>query len=355
MEQWALFTLPDTAPDRTGSKTVLDTQNIEETSLHLTPDTGGFNSVSSAQSWLYRPRLYSALSNEGSNRIPSTRDLYQTRTSPPSYTSWLDNTWGPPDLSLTGPAEPSGFQLSNYETPQGLGGLMPLPSPFTNDFATADSWGPQFDDEALDNARLEVDSSVALEYAGFSAFPDSPTDVSGHTTNQNLPSHHALDFDQSESIPASPIQPSHICKVCHFVCATAAALSQHHAQFHARRHPYRLRSHDWEMSCDYTRCPRHSDPFRRKDHYRNHLREFHKEDVEKPGPKDDEAWWHDRIIKGEWWRCKSCLNRVVVRENNFKCPTCGETMSQKRQDMREPMRNLPLDGEEGSKPDEYRG
>lgn len=72
------------------------------------------------------------------------------------------------------------------------------------------------------------------------------------------------------------------------------------------------------MLCDYRRCPRHREPFHRADHFRDHLRDQHKEDLPKRGERahaPDDAWWRERspaAVYGGWWRCSKCFARVVV-------------------------------------------
>ncbi|RDA94294.1 hypothetical protein CP533_0557, partial [Ophiocordyceps camponoti-saundersi (nom. inval.)] len=102
--------------------------------------------------------------------------------------------------------------------------------------------------------------------------------------------------------------------------------------------------------CDYPRCSRHQDPFHRLDHFRDHLREFHKEDIEKRsnnpvvvmGGRDD-ARHHQQQQRpvvdlsavatngggGGWWRCRRCLKRV---HHTDTCPSCKTPSQPKRKD-----------------------
>ncbi|KAK0742828.1 hypothetical protein B0T18DRAFT_170929 [Schizothecium vesticola] len=85
-----------------------------------------------------------------------------------------------------------------------------------------------------------------------------------------------------------------------------------------------------KFPCDYGWCPRHKEqqPFSRQDHYRDHLRNAHFEDLPIRGPgKMDEGWWAGRSrfsVAGDWWRCNKCLvMRVSIGRDDFVCPGCG--------------------------------
>ena len=101
--------------------------------------------------------------------------------------------------------------------------------------------------------------------------------------------------------------------------------------------------------CDYPNCERYSQPFRRKDHFRDHLRDYHKEDIaiaprrltptasdseQKRLHEEREAWEAERI---RWWRCARCLTRVEVFIDGYECRTCNLPLETDRQDRR---RNL---------------
>jgi hypothetical protein len=96
------------------------------------------------------------------------------------------------------------------------------------------------------------------------------------------------------------------------------------------------------MNCDYSRCP-HKDPFR-KDHCREHYREYHNEDLIKRGmPKLDNSDKGKRNSKRSrkmpetveeflatrhypnlsWWRCAKCVQRVNINTNKYMCPRCN--------------------------------
>ncbi|OAA70040.1 Zinc finger, C2H2-like protein [Akanthomyces lecanii RCEF 1005] len=86
--------------------------------------------------------------------------------------------------------------------------------------------------------------------------------------------------------------------------------------------------------CDYPKCARRRDPFHRRDHFRDHLREFHKEDIEKRGGSVNEEWLEDRNLSSTWWRCAKCLVRNYVEQNGYECPKCKTTCQAKRKELR---------------------
>lgn len=96
--------------------------------------------------------------------------------------------------------------------------------------------------------------------------------------------------------------------------------------------------------CDYTRCGRSSEPFTRKDHYRDHLRDYHKEDLgcakaqKKRGGREwaaeQTAWLAERKVSPRWWRCARCLVRRQVQEDGWDCPNCKVSCEQDRIDTR---------------------
>ncbi|KAG5952520.1 hypothetical protein E4U53_000653 [Claviceps sorghi] len=88
------------------------------------------------------------------------------------------------------------------------------------------------------------------------------------------------------------------------------------------------------FSCDYPRCSRRRDPFHRLDHFRDHLREFHKEDIEKRGGSLDHDWLGDRRVSPTWWRCSKCLSRIYIEHNGYECPTCKTSCQAKRKEVR---------------------
>ncbi|KAK1770745.1 hypothetical protein QBC33DRAFT_215051 [Phialemonium atrogriseum] len=87
--------------------------------------------------------------------------------------------------------------------------------------------------------------------------------------------------------------------------------------------------------CDYKKCPRSQDPFYRPERLRNHLRDYHKEDLPKKGTKASAEWLKERNVQPKWWRCYSCLKRVEIRREGFTCPTCNQVCEPDRQSLRE--------------------
>ncbi|KAK4229409.1 zinc finger protein AEBP2 [Podospora fimiseda] len=112
----------------------------------------------------------------------------------------------------------------------------------------------------------------------------------------------------------------------------SADLDRHHNMVHLDETKKK------KFVCDYKRCGRHEIPFFRQDHFRDHLRDFHKEDLPKRSKKEDVSWWSGRsksATANGWWRCNKCLiTRVSVRGNGFVCPTCGASCELERQKLR---------------------
>ena len=97
-----------------------------------------------------------------------------------------------------------------------------------------------------------------------------------------------------------------------------------------------IRDEDKEkFYCDYKRCTRYQDPFYRPERLRNHLRDFHKEDLPKKGTKASKEWLKERNVRPGWWRCYSCLKRVEIRHDGYTCPTCNQVCEQDRQGLRQ--------------------
>ncbi|KAK4154172.1 hypothetical protein C8A00DRAFT_14691 [Chaetomidium leptoderma] len=89
--------------------------------------------------------------------------------------------------------------------------------------------------------------------------------------------------------------------------------------------------------CDYKKCGRHAAPFFRQDHFRDHLRIYHKEDLLRRGNKGDEEWWATRApraLNNGWWRCSRCLARVGLDKSGFVCAGCGNPCEKERQQYR---------------------
>ena len=91
--------------------------------------------------------------------------------------------------------------------------------------------------------------------------------------------------------------------------------------------------------CDYKKCDRYHKPFYRQDHFRDHLRNQHKEDLPLRSLKTDPQWWatrSHRAIYGGWWRCNRCLLvRVDIKKHGFACSGCGHHCEIDRQRFRQ--------------------
>ncbi|EEU49011.1 uncharacterized protein NECHADRAFT_75747 [Fusarium vanettenii 77-13-4] len=86
--------------------------------------------------------------------------------------------------------------------------------------------------------------------------------------------------------------------------------------------------------CDYPRCTRSNEPFSRRDHFRDHLREYHREDIQKRGIVVNKEWLEDRYYSDKWWRCPRCLVRVYTSKDEFECPQCKGSCEPKRKEKR---------------------
>lgn len=69
-------------------------------------------------------------------------------------------------------------------------------------------------------------------------------------------------------------------------------------------------------------------PFSRKDHFKAHLRESHREALYKRDPRSDPRWLDNKIVHEDWWRCPKCLARVHVRESGWRCGGCGRALEE---------------------------
>ncbi|CAP61735.1 uncharacterized protein PODANS_4_3030 [Podospora anserina S mat+] len=113
----------------------------------------------------------------------------------------------------------------------------------------------------------------------------------------------------------------------------SADLDRHYKQVHIDE-DQRIKYH-----CDYKKCPRHEAPFGRQDHFRDHLRDFHKEDLLRRSKKEEWEWWESRApraVFNGWWRCNKCLVvRVDVETDGYTCPACGSSCESDRMRVRE--------------------
>jgi ribosomal protein L37AE/L43A len=97
--------------------------------------------------------------------------------------------------------------------------------------------------------------------------------------------------------------------------------------------------------CDYRKCSRSKveNAFTRKDHYRDHLRDYHKEDIgcakgEKSSREKDKikwqkaqrVWLDERNISYTNWRCVRCLTKNYVEQQGWECSTCKSPCEEDR-------------------------
>lgn len=66
-------------------------------------------------------------------------------------------------------------------------------------------------------------------------------------------------------------------------------------------------------------------PFLRKDHFKAHLRDIHKEPLPKRSAREDPNWGEGKTFQPDWWRCHKCLQRVYRHKDGFACSgeKCG--------------------------------
>lgn len=83
------------------------------------------------------------------------------------------------------------------------------------------------------------------------------------------------------------------------------------------------------LPCDYANCTRSKKPFTRRDHYRDHLRYSHKEDIGQAKGKrtrqweaNRKRWLEERNVSYEHWRCSRCLVRNCSYQSGWKCWSC---------------------------------
>ena len=138
---------------------------------------------------------------------------------------------------------------------------------------------------------------------------------------------HYSHFFRSYEKSQFPCQYPGVCNGKQSVFSRPADLERHYKNVHA--------SNKDEFPCDYPKCPRAQDPFTRKDHYRDHLRDFHKEDIgaakgEKSSRREDKhkwqkaqrIWLSERNISHRHWRCAKCLVKNYVAHQTWECSSC---------------------------------
>lgn len=132
------------------------------------------------------------------------------------------------------------------------------------------------------------------------------------------------------STEAPPATIAHVClapncEAKHF--RRKADLERHYQQKHTPSHLKK------QYFCDYSKCPRREEPFHRVDHFRDHYRDYHCEDIpRKTGEKDE--WYDGRAVSRHWWRCNKCLKRKSIVEVGWECPGCGSRCDSGRRKLR---------------------
>ncbi|KAK1750805.1 hypothetical protein QBC47DRAFT_308809 [Echria macrotheca] len=104
------------------------------------------------------------------------------------------------------------------------------------------------------------------------------------------------------------------------------------------RHMASHQEGDKSYYCDYRKCARKDSPFSRQDHFRDHIRDQHLEDLPVRGKPSDARWWSERNNKPmieRWWRCNKCLtHRVSIDVDGYVCSKCGNACELERQKFR---------------------
>lgn len=119
------------------------------------------------------------------------------------------------------------------------------------------------------------------------------------------------------------------------------------AHHYKHSHPANIEAET--IPCSYDSCKRSDDPFTRRDAYRDHLREYHLEDMLKRHKKKnrEQEWWASRIVSPVWWRCVRCLGpSIVVQKDGWACTTCNQECEPERIFIRKSIaaKTLPKEG-----------
>jgi hypothetical protein len=86
-------------------------------------------------------------------------------------------------------------------------------------------------------------------------------------------------------------------------------------------------------ACDWVGCKKAGQPFSRIDHYRDHLRDYHLEDILGKKRKGLQ-WFQGRHTYPDWWRCSNCLSRVRIEDSGLNCNVCSQPCEPERQEFR---------------------
>jgi hypothetical protein len=172
---------------------------------------------------------------------------------------------------------------------------------------------------------------------------------------------HFLHFYRGYKKNEFPCQYPGPCNGKQNIFGRPADLERHYKNVHADEKD--------KFPCDYAKCPRSQDPFSRKDHYRDHLRDFHKEDIgcakgekssrdkdKREWQKAQKAWLAERVISYKHWRCVRCLVKNYVAEAGWDCSSCKNPCEEDRIRTRQrfaPERQTPEDPTEVTMVDGY--
>ncbi|KAI1462767.1 hypothetical protein F4805DRAFT_452595 [Annulohypoxylon moriforme] len=154
----------------------------------------------------------------------------------------------------------------------------------------------------------------------------------GYTPSANFPETIAIEPTPEVPRSANDASGKHVCLEPHCNATPfkrKADLQRHYLHRHRsinQKKPY---------PCDWKKCQRSKEPFFRLDHCREHLREFHREDLIPRGSnKESEKWWESRIVDPKWWRCAKCLSRIPIDGKHFECAKCKTTCEPERRNLR---------------------
>lgn len=144
-------------------------------------------------------------------------------------------------------------------------------------------------------------------------------DPSSKRSHQSKQQPSAKDADRSVKAKENRYK----CQQCKNDFKRQADLSRHMKTIHQE-----LLKH---YTCDYKKCSYNSN---RKDHYVEHLRDTHNENLPRRKKKQEieesEEWWNGRTTSKNWWRCYECLKRVNINQNSWSCQACNIDCSASR-------------------------
>ncbi|KAI1173122.1 hypothetical protein F4777DRAFT_464156 [Nemania sp. FL0916] len=245
-----------------------------------------------------------------------TSSTYDQAMTPNSDYGAFDSAWSPTpvdNFSTPSPTQeitfsPTSYYPSNLPNP----GEYPIDETDKSTTSGHDSWFLDYDFIA----QLEPSQAPFWRLkAGLQPTPERPATVPVPQTQTN------------ESMYGC-FHPH-----CSMNFRRKADLERHYEQLHT---PADKKA---KYPCDRKKCSRGAEnPFHRMDHYRDHLRAFHFEDLVRRRPSGTEkpSWWEKRSVDLAWWRCTRCLTRVKVDEHGYICSNskCNSPCEPERQKAR---------------------